>query len=331
MHNLTLKSIYRPGQTWMLLSNNCKWVPLTGEPVWESPREYRLHRHSDLIEAHKKGSTIQMRIGPWMAYNWIDVKTPTWDEDAHYRLKPEAEPFVHQSLIDSYQKGQIWQFRSRDTDGWLLVDGQPSWFPDAEYRLHPHSECIQAYKNGAQIEWWHDRSGWIANDSIGWFAHIKYRIKPEHKQNAHRTLIESYQIGQAWQRRAGHESSWANIRDINNVWLEPQWLFNYEYRLHPQNDLIQAHENGAVLQVFDGDVWVTMTDTIGWYADMQYRIKPEEVEKPKTKIVHEWMIRKHGTWTIDVNLYTEDEATDAFSAEFIVSYQKTGRSWELPQ
>ena len=74
----------------------------------------------------------------------------------------------------------------------------------------------------------------------------------------------------------------------------PEWLEDYDYRLHPHNDLIKAYKKGAKIECkHKNKEWrdASSDDIRSWYEDAEYRIKPEP---PKPR---EWMVsvstRKH--------------------------------------
>jgi hypothetical protein len=156
-----------------------------------------------------------------------------------------------------------------------------------------------------------------------WGKDIWEEIKPRH---VHQDLIDSYQEGQAWQYRPTCSPRWENCRYRSGGWFIPEWREGVDYRLHPHNELIQAHSNGAEIQYYthgdDEYCWVD-DPTPCWDTYLMYRIKP------KLATLYEWMVRKHGAWHVQSELCTESEAPSVFSAGYIVKYRKTGRSWEL--
>jgi hypothetical protein len=138
-------------------------------------------------------------------------------------------------------------------------------------------------------------------------------VKPRH---VHQDLIDSYQEGQLWQFKGPNQKDWDSV-----LISKPRWCPSSNYRLHPHNDLIQAHRNGAKIQYYGMEGW---TDVLSpnWDTDTQYRIKPS------TKIVYEWIYKTNFTsdWEISPVLKTEEEAKDFFDR---CKYKKTGRSWEV--
>jgi hypothetical protein len=110
----------------------------------------------------------------------------------------------------------------------------------------------------------------------------------------------------------------------HDVWVEPCWDESTIYRLHPHNDLIQAHRNGAKIQVCSNGEWVDIELEPYWYEDAQYRIKPS------TKIVYEWMYKpKSGNnWFIAYMLMDEKLAKVELTK---YEYRKTGRTWEVEE
>jgi hypothetical protein len=123
-----------------------------------------------------------------------------------------------------------------------------------------------------------------------------------------------------------------NTRDWDDTYLmstdsgwmminEPSWSESIDYKLHPHNDLIKAHKKGAKIESYIVGEWIE-EPTINWYADTQYRIKPE----PTTKTIYEWMFNDAVNWNISDHLRTEEDAQKAFG---LFKYKKTGRSWEV--
>jgi hypothetical protein len=139
--------------------------------------------------------------------------------------------------------------------------------------------------------------------------------------NVHQHLVDSYQVGQAWQCMPAGTSAYRDcIR--NGVWVEPEWDESTAYRLHPHNELIQAHRDGAKIQYYAHGEWIEETYP-AWYEGIQYRIKPD------TNIVYEWMYHERETDDWIVSKYLMNEFTaEIFFAD--APYQKTGRSWEVP-
>jgi hypothetical protein len=141
--------------------------------------------------------------------------------------------------------------------------------------------------------------------------------KPRH---VHQDLIDSYQDGQVWQYRHNINAKWLDPSNHLTSW-QPDWEEDTQYRLHPHNDLIQAHRNGAKIQAHICGDWVEEPDP-DWYEDTEYRIKPD------TKTVYEWMSKQHldGAWVTTSLLMSEEEAKRHFVG---YEYQKTGRYWEV--
>jgi hypothetical protein len=142
-------------------------------------------------------------------------------------------------------------------------------------------------------------------------------VKPRH---VHQDLIDSYQDGQVWQYRHNVNANWLNLSNHLTSW-QPDWKEDTQYRLHPYNDLIQAHNSGAKIEYYVRGDWVVDTDP-DWYEDIQYRIKPN------TKTVYEWLYKTNFTsnWEISPVLKSEEEAKDFFDR---CKYKKTGREFEV--
>jgi hypothetical protein len=47
------------------------------------------HKHADLIHAWADGAQIQMRFS--RNDEWVDARSPSWDEFTSYRIKPEPK------------------------------------------------------------------------------------------------------------------------------------------------------------------------------------------------------------------------------------------------
>jgi hypothetical protein len=156
--------------------------------------------------------------------------------------------------------------------------------------------------------------------NVSWESYnqdIWTEIKPRH---VHQDLIDSYQDGQVWQYRHNTNANWLDLSNHLTSW-QPDWDENTQYRLHPHNDMIQAHRSGAKIQAHILGEWVEATNP-NWNEDVQYRIKPA------TKVLHEWMYKARFSkkMLVETLLMTEEEAKEAFDDQ---PYQKTGRSWEV--
>lgn len=157
-----------------------------------------------------------------------------------------------------------------------------------------------------------------------WMDDVWEEVKHRH---VHQDLIDSYQEGQAWQAYNKSNGEWYNLRK-SNTWLQPVWDANTEYRLHPHNEVIQAHRNGATIQCLDAEFtnWQTIDSHayIWWLEHIQYRVKPN------TKTVYEWMYNAKYSkkWIIELMLMTEEEASN-FYTNTDFEYKKTGRSFEV--
>jgi hypothetical protein len=147
-------------------------------------------------------------------------------------------------------------------------------------------------------------------------------MEVDNQRHVHQDLMDSYQDGQSWQYRVDDNTDWVNLF-TQFACHQPAWYDDTQYRLHPHNELIQAHRNGAKIQAYICGDWVEESNP-DWYEDTQYRIKPA------TKVVYEWMLKSKFSpkWMIEVLLMSEDEAKDYFSEH---EYQKTGRSWEVEE
>jgi hypothetical protein len=158
-----------------------------------------------------------------------------------------------------------------------------------------------------------------------WDAYYLDIWDEDKSRHIHQDLIDSYREGQAWQYKGAtkNTSFWSDSIDDEGNWSEPSWLSSVQYRLHPHNDLIQAHRNGAKIQAYICGDWVEEPNP-DWYEDTQYRIKPS------TKIVYEWMYKpKSGNnWFIAYMLMDEKLAKVELAK---YEYRKTGRTWEVEE
>ena len=99
--------------------------------------------------------------------------------------------------------------------------------------------------------------------------------------------------------------------------------------IQEQIAVMQHYEDGGEIEYKPKhlkDGWCAAEKPPLWaFNSSDYRIK----EKPKTKTVYEWMCRykTSSAWDIEKALWTEEEASYYFSQ---LDYQKTGRSWEVP-
>jgi hypothetical protein len=157
-----------------------------------------------------------------------------------------------------------------------------------------------------------------ANDMIGVWNTYNEDIWTEVKSHhAHQNLIDSYQEGQAWQYMEPVRGAYRDCKN-NGVWVEPDWEELNTYRLHPHNEIIQKHRNGAKIQAHFCGNWVDDSNPC-WHESIRYRVKPT------TEIVYEWMFKPNQKWVIMSVLMSEEEAKKCFDGR---EYRKTGRSWE---
>jgi hypothetical protein len=154
-----------------------------------------------------------------------------------------------------------------------------------------------------------------------WMEDIWTEVKPRH---VHQDLIDIYKDGQAWQYKEVGQSAWHNIK-IAGIWILPTWNETTEYRLHHYNDLIQEFNAGAEIEFFDDyhNKWVSASSPT-WDEGTKYRIKA------KTETVYEWMVLNVSKkWEICKTLASEEHAKKRFEG-LGLTYQKTGRSFEVP-
>jgi hypothetical protein len=273
-------------------------------------------------------------FGIWQMYDkdiWEEVEptnTPvingSFDLCQHTVIEEVKPRHVHQDLIDSYQEGQIWQYRYNTNTDWLdatyySMHWKPDWDESMYYRLHPHNDLIQEFNKGASIQAF-IRGEWIDTTSPSWNEDIQYRIKPNH---THQDLIDSYKEGQLWQYRYNDDMDWLNVTHCL-IPCEPAWKEDTQYRLHPHNELIQAYRNGVKIQVYSHGSWVDIELEPYWHESSKYRVKPA------VKIVYEWLYKTNfsNDWEISPVLKSEEEAKDFFDR---CKYKKTDRSWEVEE
>jgi hypothetical protein len=140
------------------------------------------------------------------------------------------------------------------------------------------------------------------------------KVKPRH---IHQDLIELYREGQVWQYKRNVEDSWENI-PVHN---EPTWKKKTQYRLHPHNDIIREHRNGATIQSYVRGGWLTVANP-SWSELIEYRIKPN------TKTMYEWVFKSKisSKWIVEDLLMGEEDAKSYFNEH---EYHKTGKSWTV--
>jgi hypothetical protein len=204
-------------------------------------------------------------------------------------------------------------------------------FRTAEAEIFYSEKQLQPFRF-RMLNW--DHSAPIESSWLNFNKDIWEEVKTPPERHIHQDLIDSYKPGQAWQFKQRqvwqfkqNRGDWKDcIHDKTGVWFQPTWRTDVDYRLHPHNELIQAHRNGAEVQHYthgdDEYCWVD-DPTPCWDTYLEYRIKPKQAT------LYEWMVRKHGAWHVHSELCTEFEAPSVFSAGYIVEYRKTGRSWEL--
>jgi hypothetical protein len=146
---------------------------------------------------------------------------------------------------------------------------------------------------------------------------VAEEAKPRH---VHQDLIDSYQDGQVWQYRHNINAKWLNLSNHSTSW-QPDWEEDTQYRLHPHNDLIQAHRNGAKIQAYICGDWIEEPNP-DWYEDTKYRIAPTK----EFVLIYEWKFKTPSSWMIEVLLMSEKDAKVYFEGR---EYKKTGRYWEV--
>lgn len=58
------------------------------------------HKHYDCIVAWAKGKTIQRNFSPVDGWeDWTSKKSPSWHENAEYRIKPEPKPDLIKYIV----------------------------------------------------------------------------------------------------------------------------------------------------------------------------------------------------------------------------------------
>jgi hypothetical protein len=117
-------------------------------------------------------------------FRFGDIKMVTvwesWKDDVWEEVKTRH---VHQDLIDSYQEGQLWQYRYNVDADWLnitypSIPCEPDWKEDTQYRLHLYNDLIKAYRNGSEIQV-NNHGKWVDTKDPAWYTTCEYRIKPE--------------------------------------------------------------------------------------------------------------------------------------------------------
>ena len=84
----------------------------------------------------------------------------------------------------------------------------------------------------------------------------------------HQHLIDSYDPEDTWQVHTKQSGEWVTIE-------EPDWDEDYDWRIHPHNDLIKAHKKGAKIEAYIVGNWVEKPNP-DWYEHIQYRIKQNQ-------------------------------------------------------
>jgi len=126
------------------------------------------------------------------------------------------------------------EWRSTDYDTVLIcsIHGvkSDSYLQPQDFRLKPqrhvHQDLIDAFENGAKIEYRDDYSeDWTTTRAPAWGTDTQYRIKPE--RHVHQDLID------AWKN--GAKIQWRN--DSHGKWIDehtPMFNTNSVYRIKPE-------------------------------------------------------------------------------------------------
>ena len=153
-----------------------------------------------------------------------------------YMEKDEKPVDKFADLKAEFEAGKDIQYLSNSGD-WC--DGIPEWFPNLEYRIkpkpvvHKHQECIDAYKRGAQIEYFDKDDGtWCPASTPTWSLCREYRVKPTYKYQAEKEAFEK-----------GIDIEYYNI--TQNRWLlseHPDFFGGVKYRIKPETSTFKHKE-----------------------------------------------------------------------------------------
>ena len=105
-------------------------------------------------------------------------------EEENKESNMEKDKFA--DLKEAYAMGAEIEFLSHADDKWCDVCGVPCWGDTYKYRVKPekvehvHQDIINAYKRGAQIEYFDKDDGtWWPASTPTWSLCKEYRVKPE--------------------------------------------------------------------------------------------------------------------------------------------------------
>lgn len=208
-----------------------------------------------------------------------------------------------------------------------------------------HKELIEAWANGAEIEWYdHNLERWkIANEPC-WIEDTKYRIKPEFtypmwfQSSDTLAIVKFYSlndgvvvVGSKVHKKGFISTNWEPHTN-NIVWTQIEEPKESAYPMWFKaitSDLVVRFTDLKKGEVVIGDKdykkgdshtnWISHTDTEEWI----------QVEEPKEeKILYEWIYVWKNKYTyISNRIMTEEEADKYFSGSEYTSYKKTGREF----
>jgi hypothetical protein len=133
---------YEEGQAWQIMGLG-GWVNyerdgLWATPEWQIDQQYRIHKHNELIQAHKKGIEIERLMGDG---TWISTPDPMWYNDYEYRIKPTIKKKTVYEWIHSTSMGDSYGYYTI----FLSDDAVDSYFGCRE-------ECVFREKTGRSLE-----------------------------------------------------------------------------------------------------------------------------------------------------------------------------------
>lgn len=269
--------------------------------TWEPATEYRIKsRRQKEKDAFEKGAQIEILMH-WNDHGrlydtWELAPSPSWDEDAQYRIKPKGKwEYIRQAVLE----GKNVQYLSalQPTEWRSLSIGQVyaqshNWQPNEKYQWRIEPKWWKywiAYKAGKQVQVY-SKAGFEWVNLIGdlaesnFYEDYEYRLKPE--ETEFDKVKAAYERGEVVQFKIWN-GEWRNNRKGTDNELDFT-LESSRYRLKPTHqyqEVEDAWKEGKPIQIkftsHGNGQWVDWHSKYGdlysapnWDYD-EWRIKPD--------------------------------------------------------
>jgi len=155
-------------QLWLWRTSNTTdaWAPCKNPPGWYFSREYRRHRHADLMITARKNPALKWEFDVLCDGNFVGCE-PQWAENKTYRLAKQGHP--HAALMAEYAKDAAetdrpWErWENTYANEWIPMTSHPTWQPSRQFRRKPEAAYTGPISTNATY--------YLANPvSSGWYS-----------------------------------------------------------------------------------------------------------------------------------------------------------------